>query len=328
MRASPFLCLAVSAAVACGGPPAPPPAPVATKVIATPARGADDFEVARVNGRSVWASCVIAQAAGLPAEGQTAETLRAAALDQCIAFELLAQAAETRGLAAGPEVATATRTAAVNRLVELDFEQRYRSPADLKPAVDALMAKNEWRLHVPELRASAYARFNVPDGAAPEVDAEARALAERLAAALAGQTGLYHVHLTEAANRIAAGSSIKLETAEVTPTAADRLVAPYAQALYALTDVGQATAAVRTKWGWDVIVWTGGIVARERPRDEVVGEMFPELRRRQFRLWVTQLGKQLGVQIKVEQAALEQLDSGEPDDARAPGAAPPAPRTP
>jgi hypothetical protein len=52
--------------------------------------------------------------------------------------------------------------------------------------------------------------------------------------------------------------------------------------------------------------------------------MFPELRRRQFRIWVTQLGKQLGVQVKVEQAALEQLDTAD----TAEPAASPAPGTP
>jgi hypothetical protein len=281
-------------------------------VIATPPLTAADLPVATVNGRTVWSSCVTAQAEAITAEAGAApapEPLRRAALDQCIAFELLAQAAEARGLAAAPEVATAVRTAAVNRLVATDFEQRYRTPDDLKGPVDSVMKRNEWRMHIGQLRASTFARFLVPKEAPPEVDARAHALADKLAAELAGQTGLYGVHLSEAAARIAAGSDIKLDTSDVRPSPPDTLVAPYANALYAIPAIGQSSPAVRTQWGWDVVVWTGGIEAKERTRDEVVAEIFPELRRRQFQIWVTQLGKQLGLHIEVDQAAVAQLDT-------------------
>jgi hypothetical protein len=305
MRALLFTLLA-----ACGGSSAPVPAAAAPPVVATPPLTADDAVVAQVNGRSVWASCVTTQAGALAG---TIAQRRAAALDQCIAFELLAKAAEDRGLAAAPEVAEATRRAVVNRLVETDFEQHYRGPADLQQAIDAVMAKNAWRLHVLELRASTFARFIVPAQAPPEVDAAAHALADRLAAELTGQTGLYNVHLTEAAARIDAGTAIKLESADVKPTHHDDLVDEYARALYAIPAVGETSPAFRTKWGWDVVLWTGGVEAKERSRDEVVVEMFPELRRRQFQIWASQLGKRLGVHIEVNQAALEQLDQG--DDA-------------
>jgi len=305
MRALPFMLLA-----ACGGSSAPVPAAVAPTVVATPPLAADDTAVAQVNGHAVWASCVTTQAAGLA--GTVAER-RAAALDQCVAFELLAQAAEARGLAAAPEVVEATRSAAVNRLVETDFEQRYRGPADLQQAIDAVMVKNEWRLHVLELRASTFARFIVPEHAAPEVDAAAHALADKLAAELAGQTGLYNVHLTEAAARIDAGTTVKLEYSDVKPTHRDDLVDEYSHALYAIPAVGQASPAFRTKWGWDVVLWTGGVEAKERTRDEVVLEMFPELRRRQFQIWASQIGKKLGVHIDVDEAVLAQLDTGEPE---------------
>ena len=71
--------LAVLGSVACGGSSAPAPVPsVALSTISPPASPAD-LEVARVNGRSVWGSCVAAQLGrGAPS--------RQAALDQCIAF--------------------------------------------------------------------------------------------------------------------------------------------------------------------------------------------------------------------------------------------------
>jgi hypothetical protein len=311
-----LLALALMTAVAaCGsssnpsGPSGPSGVPAAPGVIATPQRSAGDLEVARVNGRSVWASCVAAQAQTIDA-ARAPDRIRGEALDQCIAFELLAQAAEARGLAAAPEVSQAARTAAVDRLIEADFEQRYRTPDDLKPAVDAVMKRNEWRLHVPELRSSAYARFVVPKDAPPELDARAHALADRLAAQLAGEAGLYSVHLSEAAHRIAAGTDVKLETADVNPTERGRLVDSYATALYTLPAVGRTSQAVRTDWGYDVVLWTGGIAAAERTRDEVVAELFPELRRHQFQLWAAQLARQLGVHIEVDQAGVAELDSG------------------
>jgi len=308
----PLAALATAWLSACGSAPAPtagpPPAPV---VIATPRLTADDLAVATVNGHTVWGSCVTAQAQGLAAG--TPDERRRAALDQCIAFELLAPAGEARGLAAAPEVAVAVRTAAVSRLVETDFEQHYRGPDDLKAQSDAIMARNEWRLHVPQMRASAFARFTVPKEAGPDVDARAHALADKLAAELAGQTGLYGSHLSEAAARVAAGSDIKLDGSDVKPSRPDDLVKPYADALFGLAAVGQASRAVRTDWGWDVIVWTGGIAAKERSRDEVVGEMFPELRRRQFQIWAGQIAKQLGIHVEVDQAEVAKLDTaGEP----------------
>lgn len=302
------MCTLLVLGAACGGPSAPPPAPAAPAVIATPRRTALDLEVARVNGRPVWASCVTAQA-GLIAASRSVDERRADALAQCVAFELLAQAAEARGTAAAPEVAEATRAAAVNQLVATEFEPRYQTADDLRQPIELAMKRNGWRMHLVQLRASTFARFVVAKDAPPEQDARARALAERLAAELAGEPGLYNVHLTDAARRIAAGSDIKLETADVKPTHQDGLVEPYAQALYAIPEIGRSSPAVRTPWGWDVLLWTGGVEPKETSREDLVAQMLPELRRRQFALWVTQLGKQLGVHIELDRAGLGQLDA-------------------
>lgn len=333
------LIVAGAALAACGsssgGSGAGPAATRAPEVIATPPMTADDAPVARVTVNrqrmidalrrahllssqtcgatgqdvtiTVWASCIAAQARTL-ATGSD-DDRRAAAKDQCIAFELLAQLAEACGLAAAPEVVEAARAAGVNRVVEIEFEQHTRTPADLAPQVDAMMKANAWRMHVLELRASTFARFVVPKDAPAELDARARALAERLAAELAGQTGLFGVHLADAAKRIAQGSGIELSTSDFRPAHHDDLVESYAAALYAIPEVGRASPAFRTPWGWDVVLWTGGVEARERSRDEVVSELFPELRRRQFQRWVTQLGKQLGIHIEIDEATVARLDT-------------------
>jgi hypothetical protein len=298
---------------ACGGSsgPAPTPPP-ASIVIATPRLTAEDLEVARVNGRPVWASCVATQAQAIAAAPRTADQRRDDALDQCIAFELLAQAAEARGLAAAPEVADATRTAEVNRLVETDFEQHYRTAEDLEQPIELVMKRNAWRMHIVQLRSSTFARFVVPKDAPPALDARAHAQADRLAAELAGETGLYSVHLTDAARRVAAGGDVKLETADVKPTHRDDLVEPYARALYAIPEIGRISPVARTPWGWDVVLWTGGVEPKETSRDDLIAEMLPDLRRRQFQLWVTQLGKRLGVHVEIDQATLARLDTEGP----------------
>jgi len=305
---------------ACGspsGPAAPPPVTASVSVIATPRLADDDLAVATVNGRSVWGSCVTVQARAIAASSRSPrvadalhpDALRAEALEQCIAFELLAQAAEARGLAAAPEVASATRAALVNRVVETEFEQRYRTPGDLKQAVDVVMQRNAWRMHLIQLRASTFARFTVAKDAPPAADAAAHAAADQLAGQLAGQTGLFGIDLTDAARRVAAGSDVKLESSDVKPMHQDDLVAPYAQALYAIPEIGRTSPAVRTQWGWDVVLWTGGVEAKDTSREEIVAELFPELRRRQFQLWVTQLGKQLGVHIAIDDATVAKLDT-------------------
>jgi hypothetical protein len=333
----------LAAAIAAGGcgssGPGAGPAAAVPAVIATPPLTADDAPVARVTvdrlrlidalrrarGMSsetcaaqvaatgdgvtitVWASCIAAQARTIAA-GSDAER-RAAALDQCIAFELLAQAAEACGLAAAPEVAQAVRSAEVNRLVETEFEQRYRRPADLARQIDAVLNASPWLLRVPELRDSTYARFVVAKGAPAAVDARAHALADRLAAELADQTGLFGVHLSDAARRIAQGSGAELETLDFRPAPRDQLVEPYAQALFAIPEIGRASPAFRTPWGWDVVVWTAGSPARARSRDDVAAELFPEARRRQFQRWVSQLARDRGIAIRIEQGELTRLDA-------------------
>jgi peptidyl-prolyl cis-trans isomerase C len=288
---------------ACGGGSEPAPAP-ATRAIGTvaPAASSGDLRVATVDGRPVWGSCVAAQIA------RGAAKTRQDALDQCIAFELMAQEAERRGLAADPSVGEATRTAMVNRVVETAFEATHQTPESLGAPMAKWLADNAWRMHRPELRSSTYARIVVPKDAPAEVDAKAKQLAEQIAAEVDGETGLFGVNLREIANRIAASSSLKLEVADAKPTPRTNLDPVYGDALFALPEVGRATRAVRTPWGWDVIVWTGGLPAKESTREELAAERFLDMRRQTFQAWVNQLIKQHGTRIELDQAQLQKLE--------------------
>jgi hypothetical protein len=292
------LCLGALPAGACGSDAPPPPRAPAPVAGAQPAAGPDDVAVATVNGRPVWGSCVAAQmkrSSGEPAgEDERAKIDRAnldrrAALDECIAFELLAQAAEARGLARDPEVALAARTAMASRLVEVGFEQRFRTPDDLRAAVDREVERYSDQLDRPELRASAFARVEVPAGAPPAQDAAARALAEQIAGALERETGLFPVHLRETADRLAAGAGQRVTHGEFRAATREGLVPPYADALYAIPEEGRVGKATRTPWGWDVILMTRRLPPEVRTREEIAEKVFPDLRRRYFYRWVDEL---------------------------------------
>lgn len=291
---------------ACGGSPATDPAPVSPIASIVAPRGSEnDVVVAQVNGRPVWGSCVTEQSS------RSAD--RTAALDQCISFELLAQAAEKRGLVADTSVIDATRTAMVSELVATEFEARYQKPQDLGAVLDAMLTRNAWRMHRPELRASSYARAVVPANAPPDVEARARQIAETVATELAGETGLFPSHLRAAADRAAMGTGIEIASEEVPQTPrTGSFEAPYLQALFSISEVGRISKPARTKRGWDVVLWSGGLPPKETTREELGWEVFLELRRAQFTTWINGLIKASGVQIDVDQAAVAQLDKAAP----------------
>jgi len=290
------IALAFVVVAACGG--ASEPAPTASSRAASPiatSSGPTDEIVAQVNGRPVWASCVAAQGAKLG----TAADARKKALDECISFELLAQEADKRGLASDAEVVDATRTAMVNRLVETGFEQKYTKPSDLGARVEKWFQANEWRLHRPEMRSSAYLRV-VGDSAVAEKTARA------IYDTLANETGMFPMNLQDASKLPAA--SPKVEFANVSIKPREQLDPVYANALFAIPDVGRVSPPTKTQWGWDLILWTGGLSAKETTRAELEAEAFPDLRRSMFPIWVAQVARDLGVKPEIDQAQLARLD--------------------
>lgn len=300
------LVVACMLAASCGGggegageaPPTPAARPLTT---IAPAAGPDDLVVAKVNGRPVWGSCVVHQV-------ERGATDRKDALDQCIAFELMSQEAEARGLVAMASTDDAVKTALVSRLVERGFEDTHTTPASLGDVMTKWLDANAWRMHRPELRTSTYARLVLAKDASPEADAAAKAVAEKIAAALAGETGLFGVNVRDIAERIAAGSGQKLEVADVQQMQRERLDPAYAAALYAVPEVGRASGAVRTPWGWDVIAWTGGLPALELTREQLAESAFPELRRVVFGAWVNGLIKELHVKVTIDPAQVARLE--------------------
>lgn len=311
-------------AAACGGAAAPPQTPNGppASTIAAPA-SPDDAVVATVSGRPVYGSCVAAQAA---AHHLTAR----AALDQCIAFELLAREAEARGLARDPGVVDATRVALVGAVVARGYERAFTKPADFGGAWDEItnnagfQKQIVFRLKHLEYRSSTYVRVVVPKDAPKADDDAQRAIAERIATAAATETGMLGPHLVELAARVVPDHRLiptppsskpqptgTIEWEHVTPFrngGRGGLEDEYADALFAIPAIGRASPATRTSRGWDVIAWTGVEPELDPSPDVLAAELLPEVQRAYFARWVGKLGRAMNVHVQLFDDNVKLLD--------------------
>jgi hypothetical protein len=298
--------LIVAACGACGSSAPPVPAPVGppAALVAAPAPG--DAIVARVNGRPVFASCVAAQGRG--------KTVKAG-LDDCVAFELMAQEAERRGDDRDRDVVLATKTALVSKLVATTYEDTSKDPAAL-PDWQKFLDKWQAGVKHEQYRASTYVRVPVPAKAPADADAQARALAEQIAAALAPERGLMSAQVRAIVERITpALVKCRLETTtpcydDIDPFAEGGLEEHYGPALFAIPEVGRASPVVRTKWGWDIIIWTEDVPATNPPPGEIADKLLPLYKQSHFGTWVREIEKSLGV--KVELGDVQALLGGSP----------------
>jgi hypothetical protein len=287
--------------IACGGgstSSVPTPSGPAASLTETPRK--DDVQVATVNGRPVWGSCVAAQAA----RGATRE----AALAQCIDFELLAQAAEARQLASDPEVVLATRTALVSELVGQAYEDKYRRPEDFGAFWTRSLERNKGRFDHPEARGSVYVRIDVPKGAPPEADADAKQAIDRIYAALRDERGMLKPHVEDIAKRVA-GLDPRLKIAAVPPDIKEgRLHEAYVDALFAIPEIGRVSPPTRTPWGWDIVLWDSVVPEVHATPAEIVERALPEIKRAYFPHWVNLVAKNLRAKVEVVEKNLPLLE--------------------
>lgn len=259
---------------------------------------ADDVIVATVNGRPVWGSCVAIQAK----RGATKQD----ALQQCVDFELLAQTADQRGYGLDAEVARATHGAMVSELVTT-YEDGYQDPAQFGAFWQKAYKQGIWHLRHENYRASSYVRVEVPATATPAEVAAKKLVADRIAAALAHETGLLGPSLLALAQAAVPGEPLKHE--DVTAYRAGGLEGNYAKALFALPEIGRASPVVRTKWGWDVIVWTDDVPAADPSEAEVIAKLLPDVKIAYFARWVDAIGKSLGVHVTLDEANIAKLEA-------------------
>ncbi len=235
-----FLLLAAcssSSPVTPNGPPA--------ALVAVPAP--DDVQVATVNGRPVFGSCVADQIKRFPALSKQA------ALDQCIELELLAQVAEGKGLATFPEVVDVTRTALVRRLVD-QFAAKYPGPDSLKTQIDDIYKKVGSATR-PEVRHAWHAIVLADKKASEPEHAAARQIAEQLYQTLKDETGMFRFQLEAAVAALKLPSGVKIEVQELATSKDDlRWAAEFRGALFGITEVGRVAPVVKTDYGYHVIL--------------------------------------------------------------------------
>jgi hypothetical protein len=268
-------------------------------MIASPAQG--DVQVATVNGRPVWGSCVSAQAA----TGVT----RDAALKQCIDFELMAQTAETRGLATDHDVLLETRTALVSQLVAHEYEDKFQKPEDFGAFWTKSIQRNHARFDHDEARGSFYVRVKVAKNAPPAEVAKAKQDIDAIYAALANERGLISPNIDEIARRVY-GTRPGLDLASVPPDLRHgRFDDAYMGALFSIPEIGRVAPPVRTPWGWDVILWDAVVPAVHATPDEIAKEALPEIKRAYFPYWVNRIAQSLGVKVEVVDKNLPLLEN-------------------
>lgn len=260
----------------CGGSTTPPVATTSgppAAFIAVPAAG--DVQVATVEGRPVWGSCVADQLA------RKIAATREVALAQCIDLELLSQQAER--FAGDPEVVDATRTALVRRLMD-GFEAKYPGPESLRPQIDALFAKAGTHTR-PELRTSFHALVMANKDAPEATHVEARRAAEQIHQRIGNELGLFPAQVREATEAVKTSLEIKLEDVAAMPKDNRRYAAAYVGALFAIPDVGRVSPVIKSDFGYHVILMTDRKAETEIDREQVFGG----LRRQLFAKYVTDL---------------------------------------
>ena len=268
-------------------------------MIATAATG--DVQVATVEGRPVWGSCVAAQTA----RGATKQV----ALDQCIGFELMAIEADKRGLAIDRDVVLATRTALVSELVAREYEAKFTKPEDFGNYWTRTLERNRVLFDHTEARGSVYARIEVPKNAPAAADQQAKQLIDELYAALATERGLMGAHVAAIASRVI-GTRGKLKVVTVGPELRNaRLEEPYLAALFAVPEVGRVSPPVRTTRGWDVILWETVVPEVHATQDELVKAALPEIKRGYFHSWVNRVAQNLGIKPTLVEQNLPLLEN-------------------
>lgn len=289
------------APAACGDqePARPAAAPVDPgAAIATRADPAGRIRVAEVNGEPIYGDCVATQAAAHRLD-------RAAALAECVDFELLAQEARRRGLVGDPDVLAARRTELVRALVEADYAPTLDDPSDVP------LADLEWlwrtqlhhRYNKPELRRATYCRAPVGKAApagGPE-DLAARALAGRLHDTLSAMRGLEPDTFAALCWMAAGGREVSTSPRATNPFTregyqeAGMYAASFVGPAFALRAPGQLSPPSRTDWGWDVILLTEILPAEVKSladaeadiRDGLIHRPETEpYRRKKFEEWI------------------------------------------
>jgi hypothetical protein len=242
-----------------------------------------------------------------------------AALDDCIGFELLAQAAAARGYADRPEVAEAREVETVRATIDHQFVSRFARPEDI-PDSETRAHWDQYKdllYNVPELRSADYVRIEV-DPALERGGAEdraAQALADRIYQATRDLTDLTAARLQEIAVSVVDGHPVAASQKPFIFPLRGRAVEEFADAAFAIPAVGRVSPPTRTRWGWDVIllvqIFPRKSATYEQALPEIRAKLFELSRRRAFHEWTNRL---MGGRPTIDERWLERLTHAGADD--------------
>jgi peptidyl-prolyl cis-trans isomerase C len=281
---------------------APRPDPLAE--IGDPAATGDPV-VARVNGRSILASEVLARRRvrdGGPA------------LEDLVLEDLLAAEARRQGLLADPQVRQAARRAMVQRLLEEEFEKKVR-PEDIPDSVlRQAYRKNYWFFNRPEVRHFDHALVWAAPTDPPGKQESARRLAEEILAQ-AARTGAPLADLAReyGPRGKARGLEVRFES---TRGVRLRLEKDFGDVLWAAASGELGGRVARSRYGYHALRLLRVETALSRPfeevREEVRQRVWPEVRQQRFGEWMTALRARHGAEIAEAARLLSRTGSGGP----------------
>lgn len=259
--------------------------------------------VAEVNGRPIYSDCVATQA-------RAHDLDRPHALDECIDFELLAQAAARRGYAHRPAVLDVRKTEMVRAFIEHDFSPRSRTPAQVPAGrVQAAWHKIKPRFDHPEYRLvralRAPIKAHTPAGA-PQARA-ARALAFEIYDKLAREDDLTAKAFRQRASAIAGGRKLLDDGQLVVSRRGGQFPPALARAVFALSQTGMVAQPTRGPHGWEINLLIKIIPAKHEPlarfEPKLRDELYRALGRRDFLAWVKKLSKRYPIQVHPKRLA-------------------------
>ena len=234
------------------------------------------LEVARVNGVPVYGDCVALQAGSL-------DITREQALQQCIDFELLAQAARDGGYLSHPSVVQSSRTESVRALLEHTYPMREPSQVPVEEVrVFWQSAELRERYNHPEARALVACRVELADDGQA-----AKRAAQTVYDRLPGGSGVSPTG-AQALERIC--RQVDQTTPQKLTVARHRAyrrgyLKPIAEALWALENIGSFTEPVKADDGWYVVMLEDILPARATSFEDAVPDIQEGLFRSQEARW-------------------------------------------
>ncbi|HEY3352605.1 MAG TPA: peptidylprolyl isomerase [Polyangia bacterium] len=284
-----------------------------------------DVVVATVDGHPITARRVTEHAAALGRDAR-------AALDDLVAFELLAQEAARRAAGAAPEVAEVRKREMARRFVKVEFEARHRlediPEADLRPQYE----RNRHLFDHPRILSVVSALFSARRGKATAAeDAKARARAQELTVRLRAEQPK-DAKTVRLIMDTFIGPDVPMRIDELRTYKGAEADPDWLKATLTLREPGQISDPVRSVYGWHVTYLADVLPEKHTPTAEALAvvrrEFHPVWQKTAFERFLEQALAGHTVETHGERlrpAAHAAIPAAPTGPATAPGATPPAP---